>query len=322
MPRTRTRRTPLRRLTLTLLTLCLFVPSAAAQDKAAKGKSAETPFDVRLNLSVLDAAGRPVAGLRAEDFRVTEDGAAQQVTNLARHEAPPVFGIVADNSGSLRHLMDAVVGFGHLLVEGSDPRSEIFVERFVSSDRILLMQDFTTSRAALARALDEMYVEGGQSAITEAVYLAAEHMAERKDETQPARRRALVLITDGEERASDRRTEELLAKLRETGVQVFVLGLTKAVKLQTMSPERAAAYLNRVALESGGALYLPDKKADLAPFARDILSELNAPYTLAFTPSNQKRDGSTRKLAVTVADAPDGTPRRVVVRGSYTAPKK
>lgn len=322
MRRTHARRTPLRRLALTLLTLCLAAAPAAAQDKGKKEKAAETAFDVRLNLSVLDAAGRPVSGLRAEDFRVTEDGAAQQVTSLARHEAPPVFGIVADNSGSLRHLIDAVVGFGRLLVEGSDPRSEIFVERFVGPDQIVLMQDFTTSRGRLLSALDEMYVEGGQSAITEAVYLAAEHMAERKDETQSPRRRALVLITDGEERASDRRTEELLAKLRGTGVQVFVLGLTKAVKLQTMSPERAIAYLNRVALESGGALYLPDKKADLAPLARDILSELQAPYTLAFTPSNQKRDGSTRKLSVTVADAPDGTTRRVVARATYTAPKK
>ena len=322
MRRTRTR-TPLRCLTLVLVCLTAALP-AGAQDKGKKekGKAAEAPFEVRLNVTVLDAAGRPVTDLRAEDFHVTEDGAAQQVKHLSRHEGPPVFGIVADNSGSLRHLMNAVVDFGRLLVEGSDPRSEIFVERFVGSDQIALMQDFTTNRAALGRALDDMYVEGGQSAITDALYLAAEHMARRKDEGRPPRRRALVLITDGEDRANVHTTEQLVAKLREGEVQVFVLGLTKAVKLQVTSPEKATAYLNRVALESGGALYLPEKQANLVDFAKDIIAELNAPYTLGFTPANQKRDGSTRKLSVAVANAPDGGPRRVVARAAYTAPRK
>lgn len=320
MPRTRTR-TPLRPLTLALLTLALFVTPTAAQDKTAKEKSADNSFEVRLNVSVLDAAGQPVTDLRAEDFRVTEDGAAQQVTRLARYEAPPVFGIVADNSGSLRNLMDAIVGFGSLLVERSDPRSEIFVERFVGPDQIVLMQDFTTNRARLVYALEDMYVEGGQSAITDALYLGAEHIAERGDEAQP-RRRALVLITDGEDRENAHTVEQLIAKLRASGVQVFILGLTKAAKLQVSSPEKATAYLDRLAVESGGALYLPDKNANLVDFAKDILSELNAPYTLAFTPANRKRDGSTRKLVVTVADAPDGTRRRVVTRTVYVAPKK
>lgn len=318
MRRTRAR-TRLRCLTLTLV--CLLAATAAAQDKGKKEKVAAEPFEVRLGVTVLDAGGRPVEGLRAEDFRVTEGGAAQQVKQLTRHEAPPVFGIVADNSGSLRHLINAVVEFGHLLVEKSDPRSEIFVERFVGPDRIVLVQNFTTNRAALKSALDEMYVEGGQSAITDALFLAAEHMAARGDEAPP-RRGALVLITDGEDRENARTVEQLVAKLRSSGVQVFVLGLTKAVKIQRGSPEKAIAYLNRVAVESGGALYLFDKQADLPGLALSILAELNAPYTLTFAPSNQKRDGSTRKLSITVADAPDGTPRRVVARASYAAPKK
>jgi Ca-activated chloride channel family protein len=218
--------------------------------------------------------------------------------------------------------MNAVVNFARLVVERSDPQSEIFVERFVGPDRIVLMQDFTTRRAALGRALDDMYVEGGQSAITDALYLAAEHMAQRKDEGQPPRRRALVLITDGEDRANAHSVEEVVAKLRGSDVQVFVLGLTKVVKLQVGSPEKAIAYLNRIAHESGGALYLPDKNANLVDFAEQIIAELNAPYTLSYAPTNQKRDGSTRKLAVTVADAPDGQPRRVVFRTTYVAPKK
>lgn len=324
MRRTRLRTPPRRLLTTAMLTMTVGLSAFAvsAQDRAKKEKTAGQPFEVRLNVTVLDAAGRPVTDLRAEDFRVNEDGTPQQVKQLTRREGAPVFGIVADNSGSLRHLLDSVIDFGRLLVERSDPRSEIFVERFVGPDRIVLMQDFTTRRGALGRALEDMYVEGGQSAITDALYLAAEHMAGRRDEGQPPPRRALVLITDGEDRANAHTVEEVVARLRAADVQVFVLGLTKAVKLQVGSPEKAVAYLNRLALESGGALYLPDKKADLAPFAEQILAELNAPYTLSYAPANQKRDGSTRKLAVAVADAPDGRPRRVVVRSSYTAPKK
>ena len=132
------RRTRTRTLLCCLALMFMALP-AAAQDKAGKekekgkGKAAEQPFEVRLNVTVLDAAGRPVTDLRAEDFRISEDGAAQQVKHFARKEGPPVFGLVVDNTGSLRELMTAVVGFGKLIVEGSDPRSEIFVERFVAA---------------------------------------------------------------------------------------------------------------------------------------------------------------------------------------------
>ena len=95
-----------------------------------------------------------------------------------------------------------------------------------------MMQDFTANRAALIDALDEMYVEGGQSAITDALYLGAEHLAKRKGDWPMTRRRALVLITDGEDRANKYKHEQLLAKLRETDAQVFVVALTKAVKLK------------------------------------------------------------------------------------------
>ncbi len=321
------RRTRTRTLLCCLALMFMALP-AAAQDKAGKekekgkGKAAEQPFEVRLNVTVLDAAGRPVTDLRAEDFRISEDGAAQQVKHFARKEGPPVFGLVVDNTGSLRELMTAVVGFGKLIVEGSDPRSEIFVERFVSSDRITMMQDFTANKAALINALDEMYVEGGQSAITDALYLGAEHLARRKGDWPMTRRRALVLITDGEDRANKYKHEQLLATLRETDAQIFVVSLTKAVKLNVVSPERAIAHMNRIALESGGALWLPDKKTDMVGVAREVIQELNAPYTLGFAPANQKRDGSTRGLTVAVPDGPNGEPRRVVVRGSYTAPKK
>ncbi|HZB45698.1 MAG TPA: VWA domain-containing protein [Pyrinomonadaceae bacterium] len=321
MRRTRTRTL------LCCLALMFTALPAAAQDTAKKGSEKEKgkaaqPFEVRLNVTVLDAAGRPVTDLRAEDFQISEDGAAQQVTHFARKEGPPVFGLVVDNTGSLRSLMNTVVGFGNLVVEGSDPRSEIFVERFVSSDRITMMQDFTTNKAALTNALDEMYVEGGQSAITDALYLGAEHLARRKGDWPPTRRRALVLITDGEDRANKYKHEQLLATLRETDAQIFVVALTKAANLQVVSPDRAIAHMNRIALESGGALWLPDKKTDMAGVAREVIQQLNAPYTLGFAPANQKRDGSTRSLAVVVPDGPNGEPRRVVVRGSYTAPKK
>ena len=62
--------------------------------------------------------------------------------------------------------------------------------------------------------------------------------------------------------------------------------------------------------------------SDYLKIAREVLQELNAPYTLGFAPANQKRDGSNRGLTVAVPNGPNGEPRRVVVRGSYTAPKK
>src|SRR5678809_688972 len=113
---------------------------------------------------------------------------------------------------------------------------ETFLVRFISSDKIETVQDFTASKELLMDGLDSFYVEGGQTAIIDAVYLSAEHVSEyKKGDEGDRRRRALIVITDGEDRNSFYKQEQLFARLREEDVQIFVIGFVNELDKEAVS---------------------------------------------------------------------------------------
>jgi VWFA-related protein len=310
-------------LTFVLCGLSLGAASFAQEQQGAKkegkqGPAAE-PLRVRLNASVFDAQNRPVAGLDAEDFEVLEDGVAQQLTHFERREGPLTFGLVVDNSGTFRSVFDDVVNLGRLFVAESGPDAELFVIRFVDSAHIDIVQNVTASKSRLAAALDNMYIEGGQTAIGDAVYLAADHLARFKAGQTAPRRYGLVLITDGEDRVNYYKPAQVYQKLREAGAPLYVAGIVNGDNLK-ISPEKARRYLERFASESGGRAHFAEKPRDLAPSVRQILDELGAPYALGYDSTNPKRDGRKRKLEVRAKSA--AGPLTVRAKDGYTAPDK
>src|SRR5206468_8447654 len=107
---------------------------------------------------------------------------------------------------------------------------ETFLVRFISSDKIETVQDFTPNKDLLMDGLDSLYVEGGQTAIIDAVYLSAERVAEyKKGDNNDRRRRALILITDGEDRNSFYKQEQVFARLSEEEVHIDFVGFDHVV---------------------------------------------------------------------------------------------
>src|SRR5262249_36754433 len=158
---------------------------------------------------------------------------------------------------------------------------------FISSDKIETVQDFTPSKDLLMDGLDSLYVEGGQTAIIDAVYLSAEHVSEyKKGDPSDRRRRALILITDGEDRNSFYKPDQLFSRLREEDVQIYVIGfvneLDKESGLIRKSPrERAVNLINKLATETGGRAFFPNSIADLPQIAAEIVRDLRTQYVLA-----------------------------------------
>jgi Ca-activated chloride channel family protein len=320
MRKTKMKAWPTRTLWLLTLVACALAAAAPAQEKKeGKKDSAADALRVSLHVSVFDAQNQPVTNLNAEDFEVLEDGVAQKLTHFERREGPLAFGLVVDNSGSFHDIIDGVIGLGRSFVNESGPGAVSFVVRFVSTDEIKVMHGVTTDKRALVDALDAMYIEGGQTAVGDAVYLSAEHLASYKAAMHVPHRYGLVLITDGEDRASYYKPEQVHRKLREAGVPVYALGIVKGSRLRS-SPEKARRYLERLAFESGGTVYFAEHPRDLAPAVRHILDEMGAPYALAYAPANQKRDGRPRRLEVR-AKGPAG-PLTVKAKTEYTATDK
>ena len=263
---------------------------------------------VTLNVRVIDRDNRPVGNVKESDFHVFEDGVSQPIESFSREEVPISYGLAIDTSGSLRSQLLGVIDAGKTIINSNKPGDETFLVRFISSDKIETVQDFTASKESLMDGLDELYVEGGQTAIIDAVYLTAEHVAEyKKGNDNDRRRRALIVITDGEDRASFYSQEKLFARLREEDVQIYVIGFVKELDkdagLIRKSPrEKAVNLINKLATETGGRAFLPESLSELPQIANEIVRDLRTQYVVAYNPTNKLRDGSFRSIKVVVDD--------------------
>jgi Ca-activated chloride channel family protein len=282
---------------------------------------------VTLNVRVIDRNNRPIDNVKQSDFHVLEDGVPQPIEYFTREEVPISYGLAVDTSGSLRSQLQSVIDAGKTIVNSNRKGDETFLVRFISSDKIETVQDFTANQELLIDGLDSLYVEGGQTAVIDAVYLTADHVAEyKKGDDNDRRRRALIVITDGEDRNSFYPQEKLFARLREADVQIFVIGfvneLDKEGGLIRKSPrDKAVNLINKLATETGGRAFFPQSLSELPQIANDIVRDLRTQYVLAYNPTNKMRDGSFRSIKVAVDEGSSRDKRIALTRNGRIAPK-
>ena len=272
---------------------------------------------VQLHVRVIDRNNRPINDVPQNAFHVFEDGVPQTIENFTREEVPISYGLAVDTSGSLRSQLQSVIDAGKTIINANKPGDETFLVRFISSDNIETVQDFTDKKDLLLEGLDNFYVEGGQTAVIDAVYLSAEHVSEYKREEGDRRRRALIVITDGEDRNSFYKQEQLFTRLREEDVQIFVIGfvneLDKEAGFIRKSPrDKAVGLINKLATETGGRAFFPESISDLPQIANEIIRDLRTQYVLAYNPTNKQQDGTFRAIRVSV-DQPSGGDKRIAL---------
>ena len=283
---------------------------------------------VQLHVRVIDRNNKPINDVPQNAFHVFEDGVPQPIENFSREEVPISYGLAVDTSGSLRSQLQSVIDAGKTIINSNKSGDETFLVRFISSDKIETVQDFTPNKDLLMDGLDSFYVEGGQTAIIDAVYLSAEHVSEyRRGDEGDRRRRALIVITDGEDRNSFYKQEQLFARLREEDVQIFVIGfvneLDKDAGMIRKSPrEKAVALINRLATETGGRAFFPESIADLPQIANEIIRDLRTQYVISYNPTNKTQDGSYRAIKVAVDQPSSGDKRIALTRNGRLARKE
>lgn len=282
---------------------------------------------VTLNVRVIDRNNRPVDNVRQSEFRIFENGVLQPIETFTREEVPISYGLAVDTSQSLRFQLQSVIDAGKTIVNSNKPGDETFLARFISSDKIETLQDFTSNNDLLIDGIDNLYVEGGQTAIIDAVYVIAEHVAEyKKGDDSDRRRRALILITDGEDRASQYTQDKLFARLREEDVQIYVIGFVNELEkdkglIRKSDQQKAINLINKLATETGGRAFFPQSIAELPQIANDIVRDLRTQYVLTYNPTNKARDGSFRAIRVGVDDGSSRDKRIALTRNGRVAPK-
>ncbi len=181
---------------------------------------------------------------------------------------PVSYGIVVDNSGSFRLLIDRVIRIVKTIVDANGPGDETFIVTFVDSDKIVLRQDLTSSKAELYDAAENMFIEGGKTAIIDAVKRSADHLAASKRE-EPGRIYRLVLITDGDESESKTKIDELFTTLKTEKISVLVVGISDQRQFDTK-------FIDRLVKETGGKKYLPKTQAETDEALKMLVKDLRA----------------------------------------------
>lgn len=296
-------------------------PQEVEEDETIRVNVQEVKHSVR----VVDRYNRPVQDVRKEDFRVYDGGILQDLLYVETREVPISYGVVVDNSGSLRGQITQVIDATKSIINSNKEDDEAFVVRFVSSQEIKILQDWTARKQDLIDAVDDMFVEGGQTAIIDAVYLAAEHTATRKrgNDLEDKRRRALILVTDGEDRSSFYEKEQLFESLRENDVQIYVIGFVNELEkgggiIRKSRREKAMDLLENISKQTGGRVFYPKSLSELPGIAEEITKDMRTQYVVGYVPSNPARPGEFRPIRIQIADAPGREKRIAITRAGYT----
>jgi Ca-activated chloride channel family protein len=310
-------------------------PTPGAQPTATPGDGQEINNDevitvdtdiVNVNVRVVDRFNRPITNVQQSEFTLYEDGAPQEIKFFTKDEVPIAYGITVDNSGSLRAQITTVIEASKSIISSNRPGDETFVVRFTGMDNIELLQDFTSKKQDLMDAMEEkMLIEPGQTDIIDAVYLSVERLGQFKksDDINDRRRRALILVTDGEQKDSYHKESELFDLLKENDVQIYVIGFVGELDaeksfLRKSPQDKAVKFLTEIAEKTGGRVFLPKSLDELPGIANEITRDLRTQYVLSYYPPNPN-DRAFHSLRVTVNDGPGKEKRLALTRTGRTA---
>jgi Ca-activated chloride channel homolog len=274
---------------------------------------------VMMYTSVFDKSGKFVGGLKKDNFKLYEDGIAQTVSSFAQEDVPITMGILLDLSGSMKGKLEQIKKAALAFIQASNPQDQVYLIGF--NDEVELLQDFTSDIDEITDALDNTATMGG-TALYDAIYLGIQ-----KSHTGSKAKKAVVVITDGEDRDSYYKLNELIAKVQESDVQAFSVGFLNEISdkglfsgFSKSLPQKAHDALSRIGEETGGKAYFPDKVTDIHTIVAEIASELRNQYSIGYTSSNAARDGSFRRVKIELAGA--GTSgSHLRYRRGYFAPK-
>ena len=237
--------------------------------------------EVVLHATVVDQKQHLVTGLRRGDFIVFEDGRPMPITSFRQEDIPVAIGIVIDNSGSMRDKRLKVNQAAINLVRASNPRDEVFVVNF--NDEYYLDQDFTSDINRLREGLEHIESRGG-TALYDAVMASADHLAKgaRLD------KKALLVVTDGEDNASRESLEQCVRRLQDlNGPTVYTIGILG----DDREAHRAKRALAALALQTGGVAFFPKDLSEVDSITRQVAHDIRNQYTIGYKPTDPNRPG-------------------------------
>ena len=296
-------------------------PSPRATDELPQDSDEVLKFDTNLTnlfFTAADKNRRFVNTLKAEDIRILEDGQPQEIFTFQQNiELPLSIAVLIDTSISEeRTLPDEKIAARAFLEAVIRPnKDEAAILSFTGETT--LEQGFTSSLARLSRAIDRVefvppsgYVGGGvlvngtppisgtnqslagSTAIWDAVWATSEELVSTSAEHT---RRAIILLTDGEDTSSHMKMHEAIERAQKADAFIYAIGIGDRY---VASVDEGS--LRKVAEQTGGRAYFPKRESDLQDAFAQIQRDLREQYLVAYSPSNKTKDGSYRRIEIQV----------------------
>ncbi|HXE76398.1 MAG TPA: VWA domain-containing protein [Candidatus Xenobia bacterium] len=303
---------------------------ASGQEPTTSGGTLRVDVNVvNIFCTVKNKHGALVTDLAKTDFEVFEDGKKQEIKYFTREtDRPLTLALLVDTSGSQEAVLavekDSATQFLRQVLRPSD--LSLLITFDLSVD---LLQDFTSDADRLEEALRRARINAAGpppgvqgpfpvkgtigTRLYDAVYLAS-----REKLGQEVGRKAIILISDGEDFGSNVKEEEALEAAQRSDTMIYAIGIADPQLYQMAfgRPYRGDEVLKKLARETGGRAIFPRKISDLPAAFDQIAAELRSQYSLGYTPTNSARDGRYRKLEVKLKR--NGL--RVQARRGYYAP--
>jgi VWFA-related protein len=318
--------------TFTVLSVCLFALVSLPLTAQTVDRKDNGAFQVKKNVLVTDETGAKFGDLKAEDLKLKEDGAEQEISALSVKTSPLYLEIVLDDSGSMASEKEKTIAAAKFIVQNLEPDSQVQIVRF-GSPNIRVASDWTPDRSLLMQYLNERPVQSGGSPIYDSIWTALDQIKLAKSVSSD-NRFAIVLISDCAENGSSHNLSDLLDELNNADVPLFTVALTEQLQQlarsygQFSQLETLMKKVEQVpydsALTSGGSVYFPQKgdnaKLPISESLKGLPDELRAQYRLTFTPKNQNHDGKERNLRIDIGDAFPWKKLNVAVKQTYVVP--
>jgi Ca-activated chloride channel family protein len=237
---------------------------------------------VNVNFSATDRNGRLIPGLTAQDFTIEEDGKRQQVTLFSRErELPLTLALLVDTSPSVAPVFDeekrTASAFLDSVIGKRDLALVIGFDRFAT-----LVQDYTEDIPTLIRAVRDLRISGSGTSLFDAVYLAATEKLARE-----AGRKAIVVLSDGEDSTSEYDLGKALISAHRSDVVIY-----------SISNRGRPRTLRTLSEDTGGAFFEINRSGDYERIFQQISLELRTQYSLGYHSNNPAKDGKFRQIKI------------------------
>jgi len=270
---------------------------------------------VTLTLTVTDYYGRYVSGLTKEAFTVFDEKKKQEITFFSDTDAPVSIGILFDVSGSMsgekiakaRNALERFIYTSH-------PRDEYYLIAF--NKRAQLLMDRTRDGEAVLNKLT-LVEPKHNTALYDACYLGVERVTRGTHQ-----KKALLIISDGQDNASRYNFKEVRRLMKESDVVIYSVGIMDGRDASSVEGMQGQAFLDELSNVTGGKSFYPTSAVEMDEIFERIALELRHQYSIGYTPDNFEPDGEWHRVKVKVKP-PRGLPRLTVRHreGYYATPK-